>query len=91
MTRKITILITRRLNKPSSTLPCLFYPGAGIEGAEFKVIACNVPGESELSRALIERDDCLSLLSYDARTGVGYFQLVDSEAPEAGELIEFLI
>ena len=88
MTDKISILITWREDAPDPGMPSQFWPGAGSEGAMFRVLGATMPTELDLSAALSAWRDWSSLVSYDAKSGVGYFQVIDDDAPPVGEIIE---
>jgi hypothetical protein len=88
VTDKISIVITRREDAPDPGMPSQFWPGAGSEGAMFRVLGRTMPTELDLSAALSAWRDWSSLVSYDAKSGVGYFQVIDDDAPSAGEIVE---
>jgi hypothetical protein len=88
VTDKISILITRREDASDPSMPSQFWPGAGSEGAKFRVLGPVMPSELDLSAALSAWRDWSSLVSYDAESGVGYFQVIDDDAPPAGVIVE---
>lgn len=88
MSQSIRILITRREDAPDPGMPSQFCPGAGSDGALFRVLDTTTPSEIDLSTALAAWCDWACLISYDAKSGVGYFRVIDDYAPAAGEIVE---
>ncbi|MDF4211101.1 hypothetical protein P2W50_31105 [Pseudomonas protegens] len=84
----IQVLITRAEDAPAPRLPSYFCPGSGNSGALFQVIGAVIPAELDLALALTSWNDCASLLSYDAVSGIGFLQVVDEEPPAAGTLLD---
>lgn len=85
-----TIEILRSDHAQDGHLPPSFFPGAGSDGALFKVIGSAQPFPSYgcICDALNRWDGDTMLIRYDENTGEGYFRLVDSFAPESGAVIE---
>lgn len=69
---------------PAPDLPSHLFPGCGSGGAEFKVLGPNFPPRSDLDKMLYETFVDASLTDYDERTGLGYFVIIDGDAPDAG-------
>lgn len=88
MSQRIRLHITQREDAPAPEMPSQFCPGAGSDGAMFHVLGTTMPTELDLSAALSAWCDWSSLVSYDAKSGVGYFQVIDDDAPPVGEIIE---
>lgn len=88
MSGTISILIVRRDEAANPGMPSQFCIGAGVDGALFRVLGPIMPSEHELFSALVTWCDCASLVNYNAESGIGFFQVIDDDAPEAGEVIE---
>jgi hypothetical protein len=86
----ITIQILRRDEAADPHMPSSFFPGCGSDGAQFQVQGKGRPTYSELSSALYQWADDSCLVNYSEETGIGYFRIVDGEAPEAGSVIELI-
>jgi hypothetical protein len=84
----ITIEILRRDEAPEPNMPSSFFPGCGSDGARFQVIGDDKPDESDLCTALYRWANDACLVNYDQETGIGYFRIVDGEAPEKGSVID---
>lgn len=84
----ITIEILRRDEAPEPNMPSSFFPGCGSDGARFQVIGDDKPDDSDLCTALYRWADDACLVNYDQETGIGYFRIVDGEAPETGSVID---
>lgn len=85
----ITIEILRSDSNPHGNLPSTFFPGAGSDGALFQVVGdCGTyPEYGSICDALNRWDSDNMLIEYDEKTGRGYFRIVDSVAPDLGEVI----
>lgn len=84
----IQILIVRHDGAPNPDLPSHLFPGAGSDGASFEVQGAYQPTVAQIDKALNAWDGDCYLREYDEETRVGYFKMCDSNAPEAGTLIE---
>jgi hypothetical protein len=84
----ISIEILRRDEAPEPNMPSSFFAGCGSDGAQFKVKGEGKPSYEVISSALYRWADDSCLIRYEAETGVGYFRIVDGEAPEAGAVID---
>jgi len=81
------IQILRNDAAPDSTLPSRFFPAAGSGGALFKVMGISLPSIELITQSLRRWCDDTMVMSYDADTGVGYFRVVDGDAPSPGATI----
>lgn len=88
MSKPIRLLILLRDEAHDPGMPSQFCAGAGSDGALFQVLGTTMPSELDLSAALSAWCDWSSLVSYDITSGVGYFRVIDDDAPPAGEIIE---
>ncbi len=88
-TTEISITILRHDVSPDGNLPSQFFPGAGSDGALFQVTPkiFPFPDYESICSALTRWDRDTVLMDYDQTTGKGYFRLVDSSAPQSGQVI----
>jgi hypothetical protein len=84
----IRIEILRRDEASEPNMPSSFFPGCGSDGASFQVVGDDKPAYDDLCTALYSWADDACLIDYDHKTGVGYFRIVDGEAPEKGSVID---
>ncbi|WP_241295349.1 hypothetical protein [Burkholderia stabilis] len=83
----LEITILRADAAPAPDLPSHLFPGAGSDGALFRVTAGTAPSRDVMSGVLDLAIVDATLVRYDECTGEGYFVVVDGDAPAAGTVL----
>lgn len=83
----IEILITKHDAASDPDLPSHLFPGCGSDGAGFAVQGPHIPSYIDIDKRLYRWDFDCCLVDYSEETGIGYFRMVDADAPAQGTLI----
>lgn len=83
----IEILITNHDAASDPDLPSHLFPGCGSDGAGFAVQGPHIPSYIDIDKRLYRWDFDCCLVDYSEVTGIGYFRMVDADAPAQGTLI----
>lgn len=83
----LEITILRADAAPAPDLPSHLFPGAGSDGALFRVTTGTIPSRHVMSGVLDLAIVDAILVRYDECTGEGYFVVVDGDAPAAGTVL----
>lgn len=68
-------------------LPSHLFPGSGSDGAAFKVTSGEIPNRELMYDLLYDNIVDCNLNQYDENAGVGYFTIIDGDAPPSGTVI----
>lgn len=87
---RLEVTIVRADAATAPDLPSHLFPGAGSDGALFRVTAGDIPSRREMSGYLDHAIVDANLVSYDESTGEGYFVVIDGDAPDTGTVIDLV-